>query len=141
VAAEGAGDIDDPHAEMRRTDFVGDRDINYDRTTVLDDITRCYGRRRAPASLQEVRHPAGSRHSRRGVLVVGGPEVDNKGRSWWGGPGGCVTRHLLPWREAESAPRRLVPERSSSTLAGQDHRRIVPSGLNEPQFPVFSRKT
>jgi hypothetical protein len=42
VAAEGAGDIDDPHAEMRRTDFVGDRDINYDGTTVLDDITRCY---------------------------------------------------------------------------------------------------
>jgi hypothetical protein len=38
----GAGDIDDPHAEMRRTDFVGDRDINYDGTTVLDDITRCY---------------------------------------------------------------------------------------------------
>jgi hypothetical protein len=37
VAAEGAGDIDDPHAEM-----VGDRDINYDGTTVLDDITRCY---------------------------------------------------------------------------------------------------
>jgi hypothetical protein len=42
VAAEEAGDIHDPHAEMRRTDFVGDRDINYDGTTVLDDITRCY---------------------------------------------------------------------------------------------------
>jgi len=27
---------------MRRTDFVGDRDINYDGTTALDDITRCY---------------------------------------------------------------------------------------------------
>jgi glycosidase len=38
----GAGDIDDPHAEMRRTDFVGDRDINYDGTTALADITRCY---------------------------------------------------------------------------------------------------
>ena len=38
----GAGDIDDPHAEMRRTDFIGDRDINYDGTTSLDDITRCY---------------------------------------------------------------------------------------------------
>ena len=38
----GAGDIGDPHAEMRRTDFVGDRDINYDGTTALDDITRCY---------------------------------------------------------------------------------------------------
>ena len=38
----GAGDIGDPHAEMRRTDFVGDRDINYDGTTALDDIARCY---------------------------------------------------------------------------------------------------
>jgi len=27
---------------MRRTDFVGDRDINYDGTTALDDITQCY---------------------------------------------------------------------------------------------------
>jgi hypothetical protein len=32
-----------------------------------------------------------------GVLVAGGPGVDiHKGRSWWGGPEGCVTRHLLP---------------------------------------------
>ena len=38
----GAGDIDDPHAEMRRTDFVGNRDINYDGTSALDDIARCY---------------------------------------------------------------------------------------------------
>jgi glycosidase len=38
----GAGDIDDPHAEFRRTDFVGDRDINYDGTKALNDIARCY---------------------------------------------------------------------------------------------------
>ncbi len=38
----GAGDLDDPHAEMRRTDFLGDRDINYDGTRALEDLTRCY---------------------------------------------------------------------------------------------------
>ena len=38
----GAGDIDDPHAEFRRTDFVGDRDINYDGTNALNDLARCY---------------------------------------------------------------------------------------------------
>lgn len=38
----GAGDIDDPHAEFRRTDFVGDRDINYDSTNALNDLARCY---------------------------------------------------------------------------------------------------
>jgi glycosidase len=38
----GAGSIDDPHAELRRTDFVGDRDINYDGTPALNDVARCY---------------------------------------------------------------------------------------------------
>lgn len=38
----GAGTIDDPHAEFRRTDFVGDRDINYDGTQALNDLSRCY---------------------------------------------------------------------------------------------------
>ncbi len=38
----GRGAIDDPHAEFRRTDFVGDRDINYDGTQALDDLARCY---------------------------------------------------------------------------------------------------
>lgn len=38
----GAGDIDDPHAEMRRTDFIGDRDVNYDGTRALDDVSRCF---------------------------------------------------------------------------------------------------
>jgi glycosidase len=38
----GAGNIDDPHAEFRRTDFDGDRDINYDGTAALDDVARCY---------------------------------------------------------------------------------------------------
>jgi glycosidase len=44
-AGEGSlarGDIDDPHAEFRRTDFVGDRDINYDQAGVLDNLGRCY---------------------------------------------------------------------------------------------------
>jgi glycosidase len=38
----GRGDLDDPHAEFRRTDFVGDRDVNYDGTSALDDVARCY---------------------------------------------------------------------------------------------------
>lgn len=38
----GSGAIDDPHAEYRRTDFVGDRDLNYDTTGVLENIARCY---------------------------------------------------------------------------------------------------
>jgi glycosidase len=38
----GAGDINDPHSEFRRTDFAGDRDINYDKPGVLDDVARCY---------------------------------------------------------------------------------------------------
>ncbi len=38
----GAGDMDDPHAEFRRTDFIGDRDINYDGSNALSDLARCY---------------------------------------------------------------------------------------------------
>ena len=38
----GKGDIADPHCEFRRTDFDGDRDINYDGTMALDDVARCY---------------------------------------------------------------------------------------------------
>jgi glycosidase len=38
----GAGSIEDPHAEFRRTDFVGDRDINYDAADALSDLARCY---------------------------------------------------------------------------------------------------
>jgi glycosidase len=44
-AGEGslaAGDIDDPHAEFRRSDFVGNRDLNFDGTRALDDVARCY---------------------------------------------------------------------------------------------------
>jgi glycosidase len=36
------GDFDDPHAEFRRTDFVGLRDVNYDAARVLEDVARCY---------------------------------------------------------------------------------------------------
>ncbi len=38
----GAGRIDDPHAEFRRTDFVGNRDVNFDGSNALDDLARCY---------------------------------------------------------------------------------------------------
>lgn len=38
----GAGAINDPHAEFRRSDFSGDRDINYDGTEALNDLARCY---------------------------------------------------------------------------------------------------
>ncbi len=38
----GAGDLNDEHAEFRRTDFVGDRHLNYDGTDTLDDLARCY---------------------------------------------------------------------------------------------------
>jgi glycosidase len=38
----GSGKMDDPHAEFRRTDFFGDRDVNYDAPLVLDDVARCY---------------------------------------------------------------------------------------------------
>ena len=39
----GAGDIDDPHAEHKRTDFDGSfRDFNYDNADALDDVARCY---------------------------------------------------------------------------------------------------
>ena len=38
----GAGNIDDPNAEFRRTDFIELRDINFDGTQALDDLARCY---------------------------------------------------------------------------------------------------
>ena len=38
----GAGDFDDPHAEFRRTDFVGLRDVNYDGSAALENLARCY---------------------------------------------------------------------------------------------------
>lgn len=38
----GAGSFDDPHAEFRRTDFVGLRDVNFDGSPALDDLARSY---------------------------------------------------------------------------------------------------
>ena len=38
----GAGSLDDPVAEFRRTDFIELRDINFDGTEALDDLARCY---------------------------------------------------------------------------------------------------
>ena len=44
-AGEGslaAGSLDDPHAEFRRTDFVGLRDVNFDEPQTLDHLARCF---------------------------------------------------------------------------------------------------
>lgn len=44
-AGEGslsAGRFDDPHAEFRRTDFVGLRDVNFDGSRALEDLARCF---------------------------------------------------------------------------------------------------
>ena len=38
----GAGSLDDPHAEFRRTDFVGLRDVNFDAPRTLDHVSRCF---------------------------------------------------------------------------------------------------
>ena len=38
----GAGNFEDPHAEFRRTDFVGLRDVNFDGSRALDDLARCF---------------------------------------------------------------------------------------------------
>jgi glycosidase len=38
----GAGAFDDRHAEFRRTDFVGLRDVNFDGSRALDDLARCF---------------------------------------------------------------------------------------------------
>lgn len=44
-AGEGSlstGSFEDPHAEFRRTDFAGLRDVNFDGSSALDDLARCY---------------------------------------------------------------------------------------------------
>ncbi len=44
-AGEGSlsvGCFDDPHAEFRRTDFCGLRDVNFDGSRALDDLARCF---------------------------------------------------------------------------------------------------
>lgn len=44
-AGEGSlerGDLEDPHAEFRRTDFKTLRDVNFDGTSALNDIARCF---------------------------------------------------------------------------------------------------
>ena len=38
----GAGSLEDPHAEFRRTDFIDLRDFNFDGTELLDDLSRCF---------------------------------------------------------------------------------------------------
>lgn len=38
----GAGSLDDPQAELRRTDFEDLRDFNFDIDGVLDDLARCF---------------------------------------------------------------------------------------------------
>jgi hypothetical protein len=78
-------------------------------------------RRRARASLQEVRHPAGSRHSRWGPLCGGVRGVDtHKGRSW-GGPGVRYTSPLA--------------------LAGGNIRAATPCASAQLQHPSPGRTT
>jgi hypothetical protein len=55
---------------------------------------------------QQMRHPAGGRHSQRGVWVGGGPGVR-------------YTSPFCPGGGAQTSPRRPVPERSSSTCPGR----------------------
>ncbi|MFO1497229.1 MAG: alpha-amylase family glycosyl hydrolase [Verrucomicrobiota bacterium] len=38
----GAGSLEDPHAEFRRTDFIDLRDFNFDGTELLNDLADCY---------------------------------------------------------------------------------------------------
>src|SRR5262249_10687494 len=38
----GAGALDDPNAEFRRTDFLDLRDFNFDASEILGDLSRCY---------------------------------------------------------------------------------------------------
>jgi hypothetical protein len=52
--------------------------------------------------------------------------------SLWGGAGGALHVTFCPGSGAETAPRCPVPERSSSTLAGQD--------LKSRNFPSFRAK-
>jgi hypothetical protein len=73
------------------------------------------------------------RHPRRGSTLTRGVLV--------GGAGGALHVTFCPGSGAETAPRRPVPERSSSTLAGQDHHRVVPSGLTSRNFPSFGAET
>jgi glycosidase len=42
VGSLGAGDFSDPHAEFRRTDFEGLRDVNFDGSRALELLARCY---------------------------------------------------------------------------------------------------
>jgi glycosidase len=37
-----AGALDDPHAEFRRTDFEGLRDVNFEGSHALDELARCF---------------------------------------------------------------------------------------------------
>jgi glycosidase len=37
-----AGDINDPHAEHKRSDFYSLRDLDFDRPSLLDDLARCF---------------------------------------------------------------------------------------------------
>jgi hypothetical protein len=60
-------------------------------------------------------------------------------RGVWGGSG---VRYTSPFALAvgQTAPRHPLSQRSSSTSPAGPPSRRAPSGLNEPQFPVFSRR-
>jgi hypothetical protein len=77
----------------------------------------------------------------RGCCAIPTGVDTHKGGLGGGGAQGCVTRHLLPWRWARIRAAAPCSSAQLQHLSGQDHLRVVPSGLNEPQFPVFSRET
>jgi hypothetical protein len=95
--------------------------------------------------------PAGSAHELRSRRCAIPPGVDTHVGCLGGGSGGRHSQGAVlvgalhvtfcAGGGAESAPRRPVPQRRSSTLARQDHRRVVPSGLTSRNFPSFGAET
>jgi hypothetical protein len=93
--------------------------------------------------------PAGGTHELRSRRSAIRPGVDTHGGGFGGGGPGVDTHkgrgvrysHLLPWPRAETAPRRPVPERSSSTLARQTTVASSHPALTSRNFPSFGAET
>jgi hypothetical protein len=67
--------------------------------------------------------------------------VDTHNGGLGGGGRGALHVIFLRWRWARIRAATPCARAQLQHLARQDHRRVVLSGLNEPQFPVFWRKT